>query len=82
MLLVPYNYLVDASTRRALNIELAHDVLIFDEAHNIEKVVLRPTLTSPHGVQQHRSQYTTTTESGVHNNIGRVCASCCASSII
>ena len=47
---MPYNYLVDASTRRALNIELTHDVLIFDEAHNIEKVVLTSTLTAPHGV--------------------------------
>ena len=31
MLFVPYNYLIDPSARRALNIELAEDVIIFDE---------------------------------------------------
>ena len=34
---MPYNYLIDPNARRALNIDLASDVLIFDEAHNIEK---------------------------------------------
>lgn len=37
VLFVPYNYLIDPNARRALNIDLASDVLIFDEAHNIEK---------------------------------------------
>ena len=37
MLFVPYNYLIDPSARRALNIELAEDVIIFDEAHNMER---------------------------------------------
>ena len=38
VLFLPYNYLVDPKTRRALNINLASDVIIFDEAHNIERV--------------------------------------------
>ena len=38
VLFLPYNYLLDPRTRRALNINLSRDVLVFDEAHNIEKV--------------------------------------------
>ena len=63
MLLVPYNYLVDASTRRALNIELAHDVLIFDEAHNIEKVMLYNNNNNDNDNNATlRPKYTTTSE--------------------
>lgn len=38
LLFVPYNYLIDPKSRRALGLSGARDVLIFDEAHNIEKV--------------------------------------------
>jgi len=31
VLLLPYNYLVEPSTRRALNINIAEDIIIFDE---------------------------------------------------
>ena len=31
ILFLPYNYLIDARTRQTLNINLAQDVLIFDE---------------------------------------------------
>jgi len=37
VLFVPYNYLIDAQSRKALNISLQSDVVIFDEAHNIER---------------------------------------------
>ncbi len=37
LIFMPYNYLVDASTRRGLeSIRWADSVLIFDEAHNVE----------------------------------------------
>ncbi|KAJ3657367.1 hypothetical protein Zmor_009176 [Zophobas morio] len=34
----PYNYLLDPKTRKALGLELANNVVILDEGHNIEKV--------------------------------------------
>lgn len=37
VLLVPYNYLIDPKSRRALGLSGGRDILIFDEAHNIEK---------------------------------------------
>jgi len=45
VLFVPYNYLVESEKRSALNIELARDILIFDEAHNIESVRTAGTST-------------------------------------
>jgi regulator of telomere elongation helicase 1 len=38
VLFLPYNYLLDPKSRKALNICLQRDVLIFDEAHNVDKV--------------------------------------------
>ncbi|CAF91262.1 unnamed protein product, partial [Tetraodon nigroviridis] len=37
VIFMPYNYLVDPKSRRAHNIELNGAVVIFDEAHNLEK---------------------------------------------
>uniref|UniRef100_A0A674MNE4 Regulator of telomere elongation helicase 1 n=1 Tax=Takifugu rubripes TaxID=31033 RepID=A0A674MNE4_TAKRU len=37
IIFMPYNYLVDPKSRRAHNIELNGAVVIFDEAHNLEK---------------------------------------------
>lgn len=35
---MPYNYILDQRARKALGIELANNVIILDEAHNIEKI--------------------------------------------
>ena len=39
MIFMPYNYLIDPSTRRSLSVDLEGAVLIFDEAHNLVSVV-------------------------------------------
>ncbi|XP_023240992.1 regulator of telomere elongation helicase 1 homolog isoform X2 [Centruroides sculpturatus] len=38
IIFTPYNYLVDPKTRRTHGIEITKNVIIFDEAHNIENV--------------------------------------------
>lgn len=40
IIFMPYNYLVDSSTRASLNINLENSILIFDEAHNLVVKVL------------------------------------------
>ncbi|CAL9703723.1 unnamed protein product [Knipowitschia caucasica] len=37
IIFMPYNYLLDPKSRRAHNIELSKAVVIFDEAHNVER---------------------------------------------
>lgn len=38
MILLPYNYLMDASIRISLKIDWKNSIVIFDEAHNLERV--------------------------------------------
>lgn len=38
VLLLPYNYLLDAKLRKRHKIEVANKIVILDEAHNIESV--------------------------------------------
>ena len=35
---MPYNYLIDSKSRKNLSISLENAIVIFDEAHNIERV--------------------------------------------
>lgn len=37
LIFMPYNYLLEPKSRRAHNIELSNAVVIFDEAHNVER---------------------------------------------
>lgn len=38
IIFTPYNYLLDPIARKALGVELANNVVILDEAHNIERI--------------------------------------------
>jgi regulator of telomere elongation helicase 1 len=38
LILMPYNYLLDASIRASLKLEWSRAIVIFDEAHNLEEV--------------------------------------------
>uniref|UniRef100_A0A8C9GL52 Helicase ATP-binding domain-containing protein n=1 Tax=Piliocolobus tephrosceles TaxID=591936 RepID=A0A8C9GL52_9PRIM len=38
VILLPYNYLFDESTRKVLNLNLKNSIIIIDEGHNIESV--------------------------------------------
>lgn len=35
---MPYNYLLDAKSRSANNVDIANSVILFDEAHNLESI--------------------------------------------
>lgn len=35
---MPYNYLLDKKLRKSNNIDLTNSIVIFDEAHNVERV--------------------------------------------
>jgi regulator of telomere elongation helicase 1 len=43
--LVPYNYLVEETTRKSQNIKLQNSIVIFDEAHNVESSCSSATST-------------------------------------
>ena len=36
ILLIPYNYVLSSSIRKSINLRLRNNIIIFDEAHNIE----------------------------------------------
>lgn len=38
LVLMPYNYLLDSSIRASLKLDWENSVIIFDEAHNLERV--------------------------------------------
>ncbi|XP_075234780.1 regulator of telomere elongation helicase 1 homolog isoform X2 [Lycorma delicatula] len=38
IIFVPYNYLLDARVRKLMDLQLANNVIILDEAHNVEKM--------------------------------------------
>lgn len=35
---MPYNYLLDSKTRKTQGIEVQNNVILLDEAHNVEKI--------------------------------------------
>jgi Rad3-related DNA helicase len=38
IILLPYNYIIDSTARKAMNIDLSNSIVIFDEAHNLVSV--------------------------------------------
>eukprot|EP00189_Rhodosorus_marinus_P000603 CAMPEP_0113958386 /NCGR_PEP_ID=MMETSP0011_2-20120614/3387_1 /TAXON_ID=101924 /ORGANISM="Rhodosorus marinus" /LENGTH=960 /DNA_ID=CAMNT_0000969235 /DNA_START=152 /DNA_END=3031 /DNA_ORIENTATION=- /assembly_acc=CAM_ASM_000156 len=51
LILMPYNYVVDSATRDRLDIDWNKDIVIFDEAHNLDSVCMEARsfdLTSHH----------------------------------
>jgi Rad3-related DNA helicase len=38
LLLMPYNYLLDSSIRATINLNWSNSIIIFDEAHNLERI--------------------------------------------
>ncbi|KAK3736262.1 hypothetical protein QZH41_008088 [Actinostola sp. cb2023] len=38
IIFMPYNYLLDAKSRKAHNLDISGSIVVFDEAHNVEKV--------------------------------------------
>ncbi|KAF5297275.1 hypothetical protein FQA39_LY12114 [Lamprigera yunnana] len=38
IIFMPYNYILDSHTRKALGVQLTNNVVILDEAHNIERI--------------------------------------------
>ena len=41
IIFLPYNYLLEVSIRKSLDIDLSGSVVIFDEAHNVQNCVKR-----------------------------------------
>lgn len=35
---MPYNYILDAKSRKIQGIDIQNNIILFDEAHNIEKI--------------------------------------------
>jgi len=60
---VPYNYLIDPMARRSIGISLENAVLIFDEAHNVVRVVKVYTGYSPTSLFRHLITCAVTQES-------------------
>lgn len=38
IIFMPYNYILDAKSRKIQGIDIQNNIILFDEAHNIEKI--------------------------------------------